>query len=1118
MPHPTSLRKIMDSADIGLPEYLTGYTGRISVICQVARQLHEGHVSGTCHGNLHPDCILIGLSGQVTLTGWNDPHPYLPLAYRAPEAGIPFTPAMDVYAIGAVLWELLTLQPPLIVEDNLTRFHRRKRAGEQDPLPATVRGTVPADLLSIARRAMSPEPQERFQGVDEFVTALHGWLMRVESVVVTMQAEAELSDATSGSGDAGIAEHGFRSALALWPSNTCAQNGLEVSAATQALHAIEDGNEAIAQRHVGDASGSVNAVVTAAFLELRNRNKRRRQLIYVSFAIIVVSVGIIGLFHTQGIRPDADWRLEREWVLVRDANTSGLEATLRNLDSPGRLPSPSDDGLLIPSDHIIWLKDINGRGDVRLGLEASWIDDVDGLEMMLAVPRLPPPVWTMSQAGYSCQFGGYRGSQTFLSVNHTAGWANRSAPISFAFIPGRVYRLEMERSGEYLRLRVDGNIIWDQREVVPIGDSRFRYLAFRAWAKMRVHRVFVEKPNEPPHLLGLHTADAMAAAGHYADALSAYISAIGVGLAPELRERAIAKAHLVASRLSSGGDQRRHLFQLAMRDIPQESIYIRDVMQAEAYCLWMERDWQESLRLVETLQKRFPESRCAATLLEGRQSGIPESALATLLGLISSGPKISHLNLSGLGLSDLAPLATMQLESLDISGNQISNLAPLRGMQLRLLNCSGNLISDLAPLRGMRLVRLEASNNQIVDLTPLEGMPLEQLVADDNRVSELAPLAGAPVEFVSLERNPIGSVAALSQCVKLVKLRISEAPLASLDGLALDSLTHLAVTNCPITNLRPLMRSRLKALDLSGTLVTDVADLPRTPLWDLRLARTAMASLGSLGGLALGYLDLSDVPLISLDGIADIKFFSSSVILLDRTSVSSLSLLDVPHLNTLSIRDTRVSSLDPLSGRTVNHLFADRIPAEDLSPIIGILQLKQVSLFQTGCSPTNLDALADQLEFASGWQAPAETLRIQAACQAGDWRRLRALAQRIGSYDRLPLHTSLTYMEASAIATAAGARLPCPTNLNDLRALANHPSVSSWFWVGLQPRIDGEIIPRWMHGRADMHIGDMIKPTPDKYRGLAWMCPTSAISEPLLWPLTTPQQLATLRHAVVLEW
>ena len=99
-------------------------------------------------------------------------------------------------------------------------------------------------------------------------------------------------------------------------------------------------------------------------------------------------------------------------------------------------------------------------------------------------------------------------------------------------------------------------------------------------------------------------------------------------------------------------------------------------------------------------------------------------------------------------IADLDPLQGMPIVTLICSGNRISSLDPLKGMPLNVLHCGDNRIASLEPLRGMNLTVLGCHANQIASLEPLRGMPLEVVMCGANRLTSLGPLNNAvPRQF-----------------------------------------------------------------------------------------------------------------------------------------------------------------------------------------------------------------------------------------------------------------------------------------------------------------------------------------------------------------------------------
>ena len=111
-------------------------------------------------------------------------------------------------------------------------------------------------------------------------------------------------------------------------------------------------------------------------------------------------------------------------------------------------------------------------------------------------------------------------------------------------------------------------------------------------------------------------------------------------------------------------------------------------------------------------------------------------------------------------IADLAPLAGMPLSALTCSGNHIEHLDPLNGMPLNALHCGTNRIKSLEPLRGMPLNALSCQNNLIESIEPLKNMALSSLMCGANRLRSIAPLVKTPPKcfMFDCESLPTGEI------------------------------------------------------------------------------------------------------------------------------------------------------------------------------------------------------------------------------------------------------------------------------------------------------------------------------------------------------------------------
>lgn len=187
-----------------------GWTVRklIEAIRQVCEAMGYAHNRGVLHRDLKPDNIMMGKFGEVLVMDWglakimDSVTPEEPIlvkaagrgvtqagavagtpAYMAPEQARGEHSAMDcrsdVYALGAILYEILDGQPPYAGKEALAHVLSRP------PTPLTAQATgrrsepgppIPSGLRRITARAMSRNSADRYADASEMARALDSWL------------------------------------------------------------------------------------------------------------------------------------------------------------------------------------------------------------------------------------------------------------------------------------------------------------------------------------------------------------------------------------------------------------------------------------------------------------------------------------------------------------------------------------------------------------------------------------------------------------------------------------------------------------------------------------------------------------------------------------------------------------------------------------------------------------------------------------------------------------------------------------------------------------------------------------------------------------------------------
>jgi WD40 repeat protein len=172
----------------GAPWSATDAAGLVETL---ARAVHHAHSRGLVHRALTPGNVLLAENGTPKLRGFGptalreaEPAPH-DLSYRAPEqAGdraAEVGPAADVYALGVLLYELLTGRPPFrgpTAADTLAQL----ASGEPVPV-RRLQPRTPRDLETVCLKCLHREPRRRYPSAQALAEDLRRFL-RGEAVSV----------------------------------------------------------------------------------------------------------------------------------------------------------------------------------------------------------------------------------------------------------------------------------------------------------------------------------------------------------------------------------------------------------------------------------------------------------------------------------------------------------------------------------------------------------------------------------------------------------------------------------------------------------------------------------------------------------------------------------------------------------------------------------------------------------------------------------------------------------------------------------------------------------------------------------------------------------------------
>lgn len=163
---------------------------RLRIFWQVLQAVRYAHENGVIHRDLKPDNIMVTSAGQVKvmdfgLAFFEGSHSLTEVgqvmgtaAYVSPEQALGrlTDPRTDVYSLGVILFEMVTGRWPFSASNPLEMF--RKVAEAPPPSPRDFNSSVPLSLEMIILRSLRKDPEDRYQGLGEFIADFEHFLKR----------------------------------------------------------------------------------------------------------------------------------------------------------------------------------------------------------------------------------------------------------------------------------------------------------------------------------------------------------------------------------------------------------------------------------------------------------------------------------------------------------------------------------------------------------------------------------------------------------------------------------------------------------------------------------------------------------------------------------------------------------------------------------------------------------------------------------------------------------------------------------------------------------------------------------------------------------------------------
>jgi hypothetical protein len=181
---PVLIMEFVDGFELGRLGPSLEYRQRARILLDVCEAMERAHALGIQHRDLEPSNIMLdaGLSPKILdfgLSGGDPSRGHLvgTPRYLAPEQldpDLPIDARTDVYALGAILYELLTGTAPY-GGGSVTEVLDAVKRGELR-LPIEIDARVPEALQAIALKAMERRPEDRYQSAREMALDLGRYL------------------------------------------------------------------------------------------------------------------------------------------------------------------------------------------------------------------------------------------------------------------------------------------------------------------------------------------------------------------------------------------------------------------------------------------------------------------------------------------------------------------------------------------------------------------------------------------------------------------------------------------------------------------------------------------------------------------------------------------------------------------------------------------------------------------------------------------------------------------------------------------------------------------------------------------------------------------------------
>ncbi|QGJ70898.1 Serine/threonine protein kinase [Planctomycetales bacterium 10988] len=308
----------------------------LETLLRVGDAIGFAHARGVIHRDLKPENVMLGNFGEVLVMDWG-----LALgvtaegkaeevesaesmcgspAYMAPEMATgpihKIGTGSDIYLLGAILYEVIGGIPPHYGDTTLNCLFA---AGMNKIEPIEAKG----ELLDIALKAMATQPEERYESVKDFQTAIRDYQSHSESILLADKAQTslELAQHTDSYDDFAKAMFGFSEAASLWSGNEDAIQGELVARQRYAEAAFRKHDLDLAESLLLPEEPLHQTLLAEVVKERKERIARQRTLRYTAHLIramaVLLLIVMVGAFLWVRSERDSALDAKREADISR---------------------------------------------------------------------------------------------------------------------------------------------------------------------------------------------------------------------------------------------------------------------------------------------------------------------------------------------------------------------------------------------------------------------------------------------------------------------------------------------------------------------------------------------------------------------------------------------------------------------------------------------------------------------------------------------------------------------------------------------------------------------------------------------------------------------------------